>query len=78
MSEQKITTGTIVRTLILSLALINQSLSMAGHSPLPIQDDQVETIITTGWTIIASLIAWWKNNSFTKIAIEADLSRKEG
>ena len=32
----------------------------------------METIITTAWTVIAALIAWWKNNSFTQAALEGD------
>ena len=72
MTTNKISEGTIARTIILLLALINQCLSMAGVSPLPIEDEQVETIITTAWTVIAALIAWWKNNSFTQAALEGD------
>ena len=68
----KVKTETIVRTVILALALINQLLSATGHAVLPIQDEQVETLITTGATILASLWAWWKNNSFTQAAIAAD------
>ena len=47
MTTNKISAGTIARTIILLLALINQCLSMAGVSPLPIEDEQVETIITS-------------------------------
>ena len=72
MTTNKISAGTIARTIILLLAPINQCLSMAGVSPLPIEDEQVETIITTAWTVIAALIAWWKNNSFTQAALEGD------
>ena len=72
MTTNKLSAGTIARTIILLLALINQCLSMAGVSPLPIEDEQVETIITTAWTVIAALIAWWKNNSFTQAALEGD------
>ena len=72
MTTNKISAGTIARTIILLLALINQCLSVAGVSPLPIEDEQVETIITTAWTVIAALIAWWKNNSFTQAALEGD------
>ena len=72
MTTNKISAGTIARTIILLLALINQCLSMAGVSPLPIEDEQVETIITTAWTVLAALIAWWKNNSFTQAALEGD------
>ena len=69
----KIKTGTIVRTAILVLALINQALSIAGKSVLPISDEQLEQVITLIVTIAASVWAWWKNNSFTKPAIEADV-----
>lgn len=68
----KITSGTIARTIILALALINQILSAAGKPILPIDDTQVETLVSTLWTVIAAAVAWWENNSFTKAAIEAD------
>lgn len=63
---------TIIRTVCLVLALINQGLTMAGHSLLPITDEQVTEALTLGATIIASLWAWWKNNSFTYAAREGD------
>lgn len=68
----KITSGTIARTVILALALINQILSAAGKPVLPIEDAQIETLVSTLWTVIAAAVAWWENNSFTKAAIEAD------
>ena len=77
MTTNKISAGTIARTIILLLALINKCLSMAGVSPLPIEDEQVETIITTAWTVIAALIAWWKNNSFTQAALAGDALKNE-
>lgn len=67
-----ISAGTLARTIILVLALINQILVISGHSVLPIQDDQVELLVSTVWTVVASLISWWKNNSFTAPAIKAD------
>lgn len=72
MNETKIKTSTIVRTACLALALTNQLLSATGHPVLPIEDSQVETLITTGLTVGASLWNWWKNNSFTPAAIKAD------
>lgn len=63
---------TIIRTIVLVLALVNQILTSTGHSVLPISDDQVSEFISLGFTIGASVWAWWKNNSFTKNAIEAD------
>lgn len=63
---------TIARTICLALALINQLLSVSGHAVLPIEDAQVEVLVSTVITIVASLVAWWKNNSFTKAAIMGD------
>ena len=77
MTTNKISAGTIARTIILLLALINHSLSMAGVSPLPIEDKKVEAIITTAWKVIAALIAWWKNNSFTQAALAGDALKDE-
>ena len=57
-----ITAGTIARTICLALALTNQVLSATGHAVLPIEDAQVETLVTTGLTVAASVAAWWKNN----------------
>lgn len=68
----KIKTETIIRTVILVVALINQGLTVAGMSLLPITDDQITECITLLITIGASLWAWWKNNSFTDKAIKAD------
>lgn len=67
-----ISAGTLARTIILVLALINQVLVITDHSVLPIQDDQIELLVSTIWTIVASIISWWKNNSFTAPAIKAD------
>ena len=67
-----VSAGTIARTIALILALINQTLSMLGKPVIPVDDKTVETAITLVLTIVTSLVAWWKNNSFTPEAIEAD------
>lgn len=67
-----ISAGTIARTAILALALTNQVLSAAGKPVIPIEDKQLETLVTTAFTVGASLLSWWKNNSFTPKAIQAD------
>ena len=72
MKRINITKGTLMRTILLVLALINQVLAVFGKSPIPIDDDTLTNFISTAWTVIASLIAWWKNNSFTDKAIKAD------
>ena len=64
------------RTACLALALTNQLLSAAGKPVLPIEDSQLEALITSGLTVAAALAAWWKNNSFTPAAIRADEALK--
>ena len=51
MDNLKVSKETLVRTIVLIIALIN--------------------------SVIATLWAWWKNNSFTKEAIEADEYKKK-
>ena len=68
----KIKVATLTRTAVLILALTNQILSATGHSPIPVDDAQLEQLISTGITVGAAIWAWWKNNSFTKEAIAAD------
>lgn len=70
--NEKISTGTIVRTLCLVLALVNQLLSAFGKSPLPIDNVQLEQLVTGLITVVAALVNWWENNSFTKEALAAD------
>ena len=70
--NNKISAGTIARTACLLLALTNQILSACGKPVLPIESATVEQLVTTGLTVAAALISWWKNNSFTPEAIEAD------
>ncbi len=69
---RNVSTGTIIRTICLILALVNNCLTMAGHSPLPIEDEQLTNLLSQLFTIAASVWTWWKNNSFTQAAIVAD------
>ena len=77
MNDLHISAGTIARTLVLVLAIVNQILSACGKSPLPIESETLEQLVTAGFTTIAALIAWWKNNSFTTNAIKADQYMKD-
>ena len=68
----KISAATLARTAALALALTNQVLSACGKPVLPIESSELEQFVSTGLTVAAALISWWKNNSFTKEAIAAD------
>ena len=70
--NNKISVGTITRTAVLALALINQLLSALGKPVLPIESAQLEQLISTGFTTVSALVNWWYNNSFTPEASEAD------
>jgi holin, SPP1 family len=75
--KRKITVGTVARTAVLVLAIINNVLVIAGKPPLPIENEAVGIVINTTFTTAAALMAWWKNNSFTTAAIEADIIKEK-
>ena len=73
----KVSAGTIARTVCLCLALINQILTATGHSVINVSNDDINTLISTGFTVVSAVVAWWKNNSFTQSALKADEVMKE-
>ncbi|WP_019236243.1 phage holin [Staphylococcus warneri] len=58
-------TGTIVRTILLIMAWINQILAMNQISPIPVDEMTISTLITG----VISIWTWWKNNNFTQHAV---------
>ena len=66
-----ISKDTIARTVVLFIALMNQALAIAGKEAFPFAEDEIYQAVTVAITVGASLVAWWKNNSFTQ---EAKLS----
>lgn len=69
--------GTVIRTVLLLIALVNQVLTACGISPLPLEDETLTALISSLFTVGTALAAWWKNNSFTKAAIRADEVKKQ-
>ena len=63
---------TMIRTIVLIIALLNQVLTALGKNPLPFSDEAIYEGISLVAAVGASLWAWWKNNSFTAEAAEAD------
>ncbi|MED2949459.1 phage holin [Bacillus subtilis] len=64
--------GTVIRTVLLLIALINQTMLMFGKSPLDITEEQVNqladalyTARSVIFTIGTTLVAWFKNNYVT-------------
>lgn len=57
--------GILIRTLVLVFALINQALVLAGYSPLPFSDQEVEAFVTSLFTIGSSVWVWWKDQDIS-------------
>ncbi|MES9689734.1 phage holin, partial [Bacillus sp. JJ353] len=65
------------RTVLLFIALVNQTLIMFGKAALPVTEDQVNTLAdtlymagSTVFTIVTSVVAWYKNNYEGKLQKE--------
>lgn len=72
----KVSKNTWIRTVVLLVALINQVLTVSGKNPLPWSETEIYEGISLMFTAVASIVSWWKNNSFTKNAIKADEYKK--
>ena len=73
---KNVSSGTIARTLFLFVSLVNSALGMFGFTSLDIDENTIYTVVTGITTIVSAVLAFWKNNSFTKEAIEADKYRE--
>ena len=61
------------RTIFLMIALINQVLAVLGKGQIEIAESTIYQICTLIATVISAIMAWWKNNSFSKSAQVADV-----
>lgn len=68
----KISKGTIIRTILLAVALINELLTATGKAPINLGSETVEEIVSFAFLFGSSVAAWWKNNSFSQNAICTD------
>ena len=68
----KITKGTIIRTILLVIALINMGLQHFGFDVIKVNEAGITGLLEYGIEIAIILVGFWKNNSYTSKAIEAD------
>ena len=73
-----VTAQTWARTLVLVLALISQLDVILGKRSEAIDIDRWQEYVTYAFTVGASIVAWWKNNSFTDKAQTADKALNGG
>ena len=63
---------TWTRTVVLLLALVSQLLVVLGKKTEALDISKTTEVVSYIFTAIASVWSWWKNNSFTDKAQEAD------
>ncbi|MEG2118629.1 MAG: phage holin, partial [Clostridia bacterium] len=66
----------IARLFILVITWINQICTMAEYPLIPIDNEILTTFISTGCTLLATAVCYWKNNSFSTPAVAADNIKK--
>lgn len=72
----KIEVGTWIRLGLLVLSLVNVTLRMSGINTIPFAPEDLADLISTLFTILVGVNAYWKNNSFTSAALAADEEMK--
>ena len=70
-NKLKVDSGTIIRTILLIVAIVNQILAASGKNPLPFSDEEIYTALSGIFTVCTVIAAWWKNNNFTQAAMQA-------
>jgi len=68
----KISKGTIVRTILLLIAIINIGLQHFGVDIIKVDEKGIANIVEYIIQIAIILVGFWKNNSYTEKAIKAD------
>lgn len=74
---KNIAKGTIIRTAVLVLALVNTSLQLFGFDVLPFGEQEIEMAVTAVLNAGAAMAVWWRNNSFTDAGRKADAVLEE-
>lgn len=68
----KISIGTIVRTIMIGVVVINLFLKGIGKPVLDIEEGTVASWVEMIVEVAMVLVGFWKNNSYSKAAIKAD------
>ncbi len=68
----KISKGTIVRTILLLIAIINMGLQHFGIDVIKVDESEIASLVEYIIEIAIIVVGFWKNNSYTDEAIKAD------
>jgi len=67
-----ISKGTIVRTIMLIIVIINMILKHIGIDAINVSESEILSLVEVLIEIAVIAVSFWKNNSFTEKAIKAD------
>lgn len=70
--DLRVTKGTVARTVLTVVVLINLVLKATGHDIINLDEYSVSTVIENLVNIGVIVLGFWKNNSFTLEAKNAD------
>lgn len=68
----KISKGTIVRTIMLVIVIINLVLKQLGHDLINVSESEILSAVEMLIELAVIAVSFWKNNSYTQNAIKAD------
>lgn len=68
----KISKGTIIRTILLLITIINMALQHFNIDIIKVDESEVASVVEYIIQIAIIVVGFWKNNSYTQKAIEAD------
>lgn len=68
----QISKGTIVRTVMLVIVIINLVLKQLGHDLINVTESEILTAVEMIIELAVIVVSFWKNNSYTQNAIKAD------
>ena len=67
-----ISKGTIARTIMLVIVLVNMVLQHFGIDVIKVDESEVLSLVETVINLAVIIVAFWKNNIFTDKSIKAD------
>lgn len=67
-----ISRGTIIRTIMLIIVILNMVLQHFGIDIINVNESEIASLVEILIELAVIVVTFWKNNSFTKNAIEAD------
>lgn len=75
----KVSPGTIARTVFMIITIANSALAIFGKEKLPFSPSEAEIYQAVSFAIdvAATVIVWWKNNSFTRPAQLGDWFKEQ-